>query len=70
MDELVKQVSERTGLSADLSRQAVETVITYLKGQLPAPIASQIDAVLGSGTSGDTISQAMAGLGGLFGDKK
>ena len=69
MDELVKLVSERTGISAEQSRQAVETVVTFLKSQLPAPIASQIDAALNSGATGDTVNQAIAGLGGLFGNK-
>lgn len=61
MDELVKQVQQRTGLSQEQARQAVETVIGYLKQQLPAPIAGQIDAVLAGGQN------PLGGLGGMLG---
>ena len=47
MDELVKLVSVKTGLSEEMSKVAVETVINYLKDKLPAPLATQLDAVLG-----------------------
>ncbi len=61
MDEVVKMVSEKTGLSEDQSKVAVETVIDYLKDKLPAPIAGQIDSVL-DGEGG------LSGMvGGLFG---
>lgn len=49
MDELVKLVSVKTGLSEEMSKVAVETVINYLKDKLPAPLATQLDAVLGDG---------------------
>jgi hypothetical protein len=63
MDELVKLVSQKTDLSEEKSRQAVEIVLEYLKKQLPEPIAGQLDSLVeGKGASGLT-----AGLGGLFG---
>ncbi len=49
MDELVKQVQQRTGLSEEQARQAVETVVNLLKQRLPAPIAGQIDSALSGG---------------------
>ncbi len=61
MDELVKQVSQKTGLSEDQSRQAALAVIDFLKAKLPAPIGSQIDAVLKGGMPD------LKGLGGMFG---
>lgn len=65
MNELVKLVSEKTGLSEDMARTAVETVVGYLKGKLPAPIAAQIDGLLGNGDQ----STGLGKLGGLFGKK-
>ena len=53
MDELVKLVSQKTGLPEDKSRLAVQTVLDYLKKKLPAPVASQIDTVLASGNVGN-----------------
>lgn len=69
MEELVKLVSQRTGLSEEMSRKAVETVIGYLKERLPAPLAGQIDGIIRSGTSSDAADDLMKGLGGLFNKK-
>ncbi len=66
MDELVKMVQQKTGLPEAQAKAAVDTVIGYLKGKLPAPIAGQIDAVL----AGKTPSAGDLGqLGGLLGKK-
>lgn len=64
MDELVKLVSKKTGLSEELSQQAIDVVIDYLKDKLPAPIASRIDSLIEGGGDMDDIAGA---LGGLFG---
>lgn len=64
MDELVKMVSKKTGISEALAKQAVEIVVNYLKRKLPAPIASQIDGILGGGTS--QVADVAKGLGGLL----
>ncbi len=63
MNELVKLVQDKTGISEDQARTAVTTVVNYLKGKLPAPIASQVDGALNS-------SGAMGALGGMLGGKK
>jgi hypothetical protein len=63
MDELVKLVSQKTGISQDQAKMAVETVLNFLKQKLPAPIASQIDAALSGGGAQDLAK----GLGNLFG---
>jgi uncharacterized protein (DUF2267 family) len=60
MDELVKQVAAKTGISEDQARTAVTTVLGFLKDKLPAPIAGQIEGALG----GDG-SSAAGGLGDL-----
>ena len=75
MEELVRQVVERTGISEAQARTAVETVVGFLKERLPAPIAGQVDGALGAagGALGGLAGQAgdmLGGLGGMFGDKK
>ncbi len=65
MDELVKLVSSKVGISETQARQAVDTVLGFIKQKLPAPIAGQVDAAL-KGDVGDLTS----GLGGMFGGKK
>lgn len=67
MDELVKLVSQKTGLSEEKSRVAVEIVLDYLKDKLPQPIAGQIDNVLAGGGGGAGLENLSKGLGGLFG---
>ena len=65
MDELIKQVASKTGISEEQARMAVTTVLGFVKDRLPAPIAGQIDSALtgeGGGTLGDLASKA----GGLL----
>jgi hypothetical protein len=69
MEELVTLVANKTGLSPEVSRVAVQTVLEYLKQKLPAPVASQIDAIAGSGGSSSTADIAKGVLGGILGKK-
>lgn len=63
MDEIVKAVSEKTGLPESQARKAAEAVIDEIKERAPAPIASQIDGIVSGGGMSDTLK----GLGGMFG---
>lgn len=67
MDELIKQVVKKAGVSEDQAKKAVETVLDFLKDKLPAPIATQIEGALG----GDVPDLGDVGkkLGGLLGKK-
>jgi septal ring factor EnvC (AmiA/AmiB activator) len=69
MDELVELVAEKTGLPEEMAKIAVETVIGYLKGKLPGPVAGQIDNLLGGAGGGQDLGGVAKGLGGLFGKK-
>ena len=60
MDELVKLVIQKTGISESQARQAIELVLGFLKERLPAPVAGQIDAVMSG-------SNPLGGVGKLFG---
>jgi hypothetical protein len=66
MDELVKLVSQKTGLGEDKARTAVETVVGFLKDKLPAPIAGQIDSALKGEGMADKLGGLAGGLGGMF----
>jgi Bacterial nucleoid DNA-binding protein len=44
MDELLSRVTERTGLSPEQAKSAVETVLGFLKEKLPAPLATGLSA--------------------------
>ncbi len=65
MDELVKLVAKKAGVTNEQAKAAVETVISFLKKKLPAPVAAQIDGVLAGG-----LPDLSKGLGGVLGKKK
>lgn len=77
LDELVKRISEKTGLPEAQAQSAAEAAIGFIKEKLPAPIAGQVDSYLGGGSSGedgkeggDLMGQAqdaLGNLGGIFG---
>jgi len=71
MDELLRIVSEKTGLPAEKAKDAVDTVIGYLKDKLPAPVSSQIDNFLGGpgNIAGSAADALKSGIGGMFGTK-
>jgi hypothetical protein len=62
MDELIKLITKKTGISEDQARQAVNMVVDFLKKKLPAPIAGQIDGIL----SGGGMPDLSKGLGGFL----
>jgi hypothetical protein len=66
MDELVKLVTQKAGITEQQAQTAVTTVIDFVKQKLPPQFASQIDGVV----SGKTDLGGLAGgLGGMFGQK-
>ncbi|HKG15750.1 MAG TPA: hypothetical protein VKB12_20685 [Pyrinomonadaceae bacterium] len=75
MEELIKQVTERTGISEQQARGAVDTVLGFLKNRLPEPLAGQLDGLVGgaSGAAGGIAGAAgdvLGGLGSMLGGKK
>ncbi|MFZ3078893.1 MAG: hypothetical protein WA109_04330 [Bellilinea sp.] len=64
MDELVTLVVKKAGLSEEVARKAVATVIDFLKKKLPAPVAGQIDLVLGKSGGKEALAKGLANLTG------
>jgi hypothetical protein len=67
MDELVKQVAAKTGISEAQARQAVEMTLDFVKDKLPEPYGSQLDSILEGDVGG--LGNIASGLGGMFGKK-
>lgn len=66
MEDLIKQVSERAGISEEQARSAVETIAGFLKERVPAPYNSYVDSFLGAGGSEgggllDSLSETFGG---------
>ena len=49
MEELINQVASKSGISEAQARDAVNTVLGFLKDTLPEPIAGQLDNVVAGG---------------------
>lgn len=73
MNDLVNLVAQKTGISADQARMAVDTVLGFLKSKLPEPLGGQIEnlAAGGDGDAGEggIIDRIKKGVGGLVGSK-
>lgn len=62
MDEIMKLVTEKVGLSDEQAESAVGAIMEFLKEKLPAPVVGQLEGFLSGGV------QDPAGLGGLGGN--
>ncbi|HJR07066.1 MAG TPA: hypothetical protein VJ842_07410 [Pyrinomonadaceae bacterium] len=75
MEELIKQVSQRSGISEDQARKAVDTVLGYMRDKLPASVSGTIDSAIGGGANvaggvADTAQNVLGNIGGMFGKKE
>jgi uncharacterized protein (DUF2267 family) len=71
VDELIKQVSSRSGISQDQAQQAVDTVLDFIRQRLPAPAMAQLETALNSDMAANVANQIGQQVGNLFGgDKK
>lgn len=70
MEELIKTISDRTGLPADQARAAALVAVDYIKAKLPDAMRGYVDTALNSGYADDVADQAGNVLGGLFGGNK
>ncbi|HEY1404356.1 MAG TPA: hypothetical protein VGB05_09540 [Pyrinomonadaceae bacterium] len=74
MEELIRQVTERTGITEAQARTAIDTVMGYMRDRLPASVSGTIDGALGGGASvaggvADTAQNVLGGIGGILGKK-
>jgi len=75
LDELVQQISQRTGLPADKAEAAARTAVEFLDSRLPPPICGTLSKLVNGGSAGGgggipDLGKMAGGLGGLFGGDK
>lgn len=68
MNEIISMVMQKTGISQDQARTAVETVVGALKSRLPESIGSHLDSAV-SGQGGGGTGGLSDKLGGMLGQK-
>ncbi len=70
MEQLIKLITEKTGISNEQAATAVNVVTGFLKDKLPAGLGSQLDGLLNGGSAG-SVNDLADGLkdkiGGMFG---
>lgn len=65
MDELIKLVTQKTGLDEKMAEQVLDVVVRYLRSKLPGPAFNQVEAAL-RGEVPKGASGIMGMLSGLF----
>ncbi len=66
MNELLKKLSEKFGLTEVQSFEAFKMVLAFLKNKLPDPAGSQLNDILISMDSEETPGNALKDLGSKF----
>ena len=73
MDDLIKQITSKVGISDDQANGAVGVVLEFIKGKLPENMHSMIDGVIGGGDGGEDggglMDKAKDAIGGILGGK-
>lgn len=69
MNDLVKMVSEKAGISDTQAKVAVDYVVNYLKDKMPADVGGQVDTLMkgGAGSASDLAGGLADKVGGMFG---
>lgn len=70
MNDIIKMVASKTGMSESMAKTAVDVVVNQLKSKLPAGVGGQIDSLMGdksSGKSSNPLGGLLGKLGGMFG---
>ncbi len=68
MENLIKMVSEKTGISETQAKTAVETVVSFLKDKMPAGIGGQVETFIkGGGSVGSIAGNVTDKIDGMFG---
>jgi hypothetical protein len=72
--DIVKTVAEKAGIGEAQAQIAVSVITGMLKDKLPAPIAGQLDSLLGGGQASegdggimDKAGDLLGGVKGMFG---
>ncbi len=69
MEQLIKVVSEKAGISEAQAKQSVEAVMGFLKDKLPAGMGQQVESFISGNSSsvGNVADVLKDKIGGFFG---
>jgi hypothetical protein len=68
MEQLIKVVTEKAGISEAQAKQSIEAVMGFLKDKMPAGIGSQVESFISGNASsiGNVADGLKDKIGGLF----
>jgi hypothetical protein len=67
MEELVKEMSSRLGISEETAEKGVHIVLDFIKKKLPPQMAEQVDSVVTSSSDTGASSGFASVVGKVFG---
>ena len=63
MDDVIKMISEKTGVSEEVVGKVIEALLPLLKDKLPAPFDSQIEGILSGEVDAENLMSGLTGGG-------
>jgi len=67
MEELIQTVADKTGISPDQAKSAIEAIIDHLKDKLPMGLGDKIESFLQNGSESSSLGdELLGGLKSLF----
>lgn len=72
MEDLVKMITDKTGISPTQATTAIQTVVGFLKDKMPAGIGNQVELFIqggGKGSFGGVADNLTSKMGDIFGKK-
>jgi hypothetical protein len=70
MEQLIKTVTEKAGISEAQAKTAVESVLTFLKDKMPAGIGSQVESFVKGGGTNESNGSPGSAFGSITGKLK
>ena len=67
MEELIKMVTQKVGISESQAKSAIETVVSFLKDKMPAGIGNQVESFVKGGSASNVADTLKDKVGGLLG---
>jgi hypothetical protein len=68
MEQLIKMVTEKTGISESQAKGAVDAVVSFLKDKMPGGLGGQVESFIkgGGNAGGDIVDSVKDKIGGIF----
>lgn len=68
MEDLIKMVTQKVGISDSQAKSAVETIVSFLKDKMPGGIGSQVESFIkgNTGSVGDMADNIKDKVGGFL----